>query len=82
MITSIISIGNSRGIRIPKLALIESGLGQNVELKVKTNEIRIVPAPKKQTNINSLSLASEKTFAKDWLRKEEDEAWKVYQQDL
>lgn len=35
MITKLISIGNSRGIRIPKPLLDDSGLGDEVELKVK-----------------------------------------------
>ena len=41
MITTIISIGNSRGIRIPKLLLEESNLENEVEVKVKKGEIRI-----------------------------------------
>ncbi|HVF69766.1 MAG TPA: hypothetical protein VNA13_04355 [Xanthomonadales bacterium] len=78
MITSIVSIGNSKGVRIPKVLLEESGLGKDVELKVKKGEIRIVPAKKKKRgkNIDPWTLASEAAFAKDWLRPEEDEAWK------
>lgn len=78
MITSIISIGNSKGIRIPKLLLLESGLGPDVELHVKPGEVKITPA-KKRLGINPLSLASEATLAKDWLREEEEKAWAVYQ---
>jgi len=47
MLTSIISIGNSKGIRIPKVLLDESGLKNEVELEVKKGEIRIIPAKKK-----------------------------------
>ena len=41
MTTTIISIGNSRGIRIPKPILEESGIGKYVELKVKKGEILV-----------------------------------------
>ncbi|HSW48396.1 MAG TPA: hypothetical protein VLG67_04950 [Candidatus Saccharimonadales bacterium] len=77
MITSIVSIGNSKGIRIPKVLLVESGLGKDVELTVKMGEIRIVPAKKKKikVNIDPITLASEAALAKDWLRPEEDKAW-------
>ncbi len=75
MITTIIDIGNSRGIRIPKPILNESGLGNDVELQVKKGEIRIIPAPKKNEPISNTSLLSEKTLSADWNRPEEDEAW-------
>jgi antitoxin MazE len=39
----IISIGNSRGIRIPKKALEESGLTDEVELETGQNELIIRP---------------------------------------
>ncbi|MEK7617435.1 MAG: AbrB/MazE/SpoVT family DNA-binding domain-containing protein [Patescibacteria group bacterium] len=74
MITTIIKIGNSRGIRIPKPILNESGLGEQVELQVKKGEIRIVSVPLKATSTNIL-LLSEKTLATDWDKPEEDEAW-------
>lgn len=75
MITTIIAIGNSRGIRIPKPALVESGLSEQVELQVKKGEIRIVPAPVKNTSVANTLLLSERTLAADWDRPEEDEAW-------
>ncbi|KKS85612.1 MAG: Transcriptional regulator/antitoxin, MazE [Candidatus Gottesmanbacteria bacterium GW2011_GWA1_43_11] len=74
MKTSIVSIGNSQGIRIPKLLLEESGLGKDVELEVSKGEIRIVPAISTKS-VNDGALLSEKTLATDWNRKEEDEAW-------
>ncbi len=80
MKASIISIGNSKGIRIPKFMLLESGLGRDVELYVNPGEVRITPAKKiKRNNVNPLSLASQAAFAKDWLRPEEEEAWASYQ---
>lgn len=75
MITTIIEIGNSRGIRIPKPILIESGLDKQVELQVKKGEIRIVSAPVKNTSVVNTLLLSEKTLATDWDRPEENEAW-------
>lgn len=74
MITSIIEIGNSRGIRIPKPLLNESGLGEQVQLQVKRGEIRIVPAPTRSKSAANTMLLSEKALA-DWDRPEEDEAW-------
>ena len=75
MITNIVAIGNSKGIRIPRPMLKESGLEEQVELQVKKGEIRITPVPVKRTPKTSTLLASEKTLATDWNRPEEDEAW-------
>ena len=78
MITTIISIGNSRGIRIPKLLLDESGLDNEVELEVKKGEIRIIPVKTKK-NIHDTLRLSETTLGNDWNRPEEDDAWKSLQ---
>ena len=75
MLTTIIAIGNSRGIRIPKPMISESGLGEQVELQVKRGEIRIIAAPIKNVPTASTILLSEKTLATDWNRSEEDDAW-------
>lgn len=75
MMTTLIAIGNSRGVRIPKPLLNESGLGNEVELQVKRGEIRIVAAPLKSTSEGSTLLLSEKILSTDWNRPEEDEAW-------
>ncbi len=75
MITTIIPIGNSRGVRIPKLLLDESGLDNEVELKVKKGEIRIVPVKPIREMVNNTLLLSEKSLGTDWNRPEEDEAW-------
>jgi antitoxin component of MazEF toxin-antitoxin module len=77
MTTTIISIGNSRGIRIPKVLLDESGLDNEVELEVKKGEIRIIPI--KRNKINDTLLLSEKSLETDWDRPEEDDAWKSLQ---
>jgi antitoxin MazE len=44
MKTRIIKIGNSQGIRIPKVLLEQSGLGEEVELEVRDAQIVIRPA--------------------------------------
>ncbi len=46
MIAKIIRIGNSRGIRIPKTLLEQTGVSDEVELEVKNNHIIIKPAQK------------------------------------
>lgn len=78
MKASIITIGNSRGIRIPKPALEESGLKDAVELKVKKGEIRIISLKtksKKQKALNEEYVLSLSALS-DWNKPEEDEAWK------
>ncbi|MBI2026128.1 MAG: AbrB/MazE/SpoVT family DNA-binding domain-containing protein [Candidatus Levybacteria bacterium] len=75
MITTIIAIGNSRGVRIPKPLINESGLGDQVELRVKKGEIRIIAAPTKDMPVAATLLLSEKILDADWNRPEEDAAW-------
>ena len=79
MITTLISIGNSRGIRIPKPLLSESGLKDEVEIKVKKGEIKITAAPTKKTLGTDTKFLSEKVLNVDWSRPEEDDAWKSLQ---
>jgi antitoxin component of MazEF toxin-antitoxin module len=78
MKSTIIQIGNSKGIRIPKDALILSGINKDIEIKVKKGEIKIVPL-KVSKDINGFSSASKESFTKDWMRPEEENAWKIYQ---
>lgn len=80
MQSSIIQIGNSKGVRLSKDALILSGIIKDIEIKVKKGEIKIIPA-KKVNKTNDFAGASEASFAKDWLRPEEEAAWKSYQLD-
>ncbi|OGH28300.1 MAG: hypothetical protein A3B47_04500 [Candidatus Levybacteria bacterium RIFCSPLOWO2_01_FULL_39_24] len=75
MITTLIPIGNSRGIRIPKPLINESGLNDRVELRVKRGEIRIVAAPMRDKSVADTLLLSEKILDRDWNRPEEDKAW-------
>ncbi|MEK7558722.1 MAG: hypothetical protein AAB521_00280 [Patescibacteria group bacterium] len=75
MITTLIAIGNSRGIRIPKPLIAESGISDQVELQVKKGEIRIISAPTKNRSASAALLLSEKTLGADWNRPEEETAW-------
>ena len=43
MVAKIVKIGNSRGIRIPKILLEQSGLHDEVELEVRKNQLVIKP---------------------------------------
>ena len=79
MRTNIIAIGNSKGIRIPKALLEESGLSDEVELRAKKGEIKIIAKKKKRSSVDPLTLASEAVLAQDWLRPEEDKAWESLQ---
>ena len=78
MKTNVIKIGNSKGIRIPKALLLESGLGSEVELKVKRGEIKIVAldyAAREAWSASDTAVMSEKVLGRDWNRPEEDKAW-------
>lgn len=44
MKTRIVKIGNSQGVRIPKLFLEQTSLGEEVELEIQDNQIVIRPA--------------------------------------
>ena len=44
MKSRIVRIGNSRGVRIPKPLIEETGLGEEVEIQVKGNRLIIAPA--------------------------------------
>ena len=78
MKSTIIQIGNSKGVRLPKDALVLSGIKKDIEIKVKRGEINILPV-KETKQPDDFAVVSEEAFAKDWLRPEEEEAWKVYQ---
>ena len=44
MKSKIVKIGNSRGVRIPKPLIKETGLGEEVEIQVEGNRLIIAPA--------------------------------------
>lgn len=77
MKASIITIGNSKGVRIPKPLLEESGLAGEVELKAAKGEIKIIAMPKKPKSKKTLNeeYALSLSSLSDWDTPEEDEAW-------
>lgn len=54
MKTNIVTIGNSQGIRIPKILLEQSKLSGEVELEVKGDSIVILPSRKPRENWDEL----------------------------
>lgn len=78
MDASIIKIGNSKGIRLRKDMLAISGISKDVKIEVKPGEIRIIPAETDKDTVDEITTMSEAAFG-DWLRPEEEEAWKIYQ---
>ncbi|MCB9834699.1 hypothetical protein H6792_01545 [Candidatus Nomurabacteria bacterium] len=76
MQTSIIQIGNSKGIRIPKPLLEQSGLNKDVVIKAEKGRILIERPPfSDKLDISETMFLSQSSLALDWLRPEEDEAW-------
>jgi antitoxin component of MazEF toxin-antitoxin module len=75
MNSHIINIGNSKGVRIPKPLLEESGLGSKVEITAKRGEIKITAVIEPDQSQNTGSILSEKSLAKEWLNTDEDKAW-------
>jgi len=75
MQTTIIQIGNSRGIRIPKVMLEESGLEKEVEIKVTPNGLKIIPSKKTKRQISETLALSQKALAREWDTPEENAAW-------
>ena len=53
MITKIVKIGNSRGIRIPKSIIEQSGIKNEVELELKDDKIIIKSLSEIRKNWNS-----------------------------
>jgi antitoxin component of MazEF toxin-antitoxin module len=75
MKASIISIGNSKGIRIPKVLLEESGINNEVEIKASKGILRITPIKSVPKKANETALLSETALRRDWDKPEEDKAW-------
>jgi antitoxin component of MazEF toxin-antitoxin module len=75
MQASIIQIGNSRGIRIPKVMLEESGIKNDVDIKVTPNGLKITALKKTKREISETLTLSQKALAKEWDTPEEDVAW-------
>lgn len=75
MKTTLIPIGNSKGVRIPKVLLKESGIEKDVEIQARKGVLRITPLKRAAKRANETALASEKVLRRDWDRPEEDKAW-------
>lgn len=69
----LVKIGNSRGVRIPKLLLKQAGLEDEIEITLVDGQIRIAAPPEPEQGI-ALAVLSEQALG-DWNREEEDEAW-------
>ncbi len=50
MITKVVKIGNSRGIRLPKSVIEQSGIKETVELKIQDSRIIITPVSERRKN--------------------------------
>ncbi|HUY85063.1 MAG TPA: hypothetical protein VMU97_00945 [Candidatus Dormibacteraeota bacterium] len=75
MQATIIQIGNSKGVRIPKVLLEESGIEKDIEIKVTPSGLKISPIKKKKSEISETLALSQKTLAREWDTPEEDAAW-------
>lgn len=74
MKATIVKIGNSKGIRIPRALLEESGLGGEVEIKASKGVLKITKLAPKTKTISPEYGASLGTL-RDWDTPEEDNAW-------
>ncbi len=75
MQSTIIQIGNSRGIRIPKVMLEESGLEKDIEIKVTPSGLKITPIKKTKRKVSETLALSQNVLAREWDTPEEDTAW-------
>ena len=78
MKASIIKIGNSKGIRIPKIYLEEAKFGEEVDISLKNGAIVISPLKSKNIVYNEEYLMSLGALS-DWNDPEEDAAWAYLQ---
>lgn len=76
MKASIIKIGNSKGIRIPKKFLEEANLKDIADIEVSKDGLIIRPA---KTKVEPGMLLSRSALAKEWDTPEEDTAWAYLQ---
>lgn len=77
MKTTIIKIGNSKGIRIPKKLLEEVKLQDEADITINKGALVIRPAKPKK--LDEGILLSYSALAKEWNTPEEDEAWAYLQ---
>lgn len=79
MKTSIVKIGNSKGVRIPKALLEESKLEAGSKVNIEASNGKIVISPATEAQIDEGILLSYSALAKEWDTPEEDEAWAYLQ---
>lgn len=77
MRASIIKIGNSRGIRIPKKLLEETNLHDEADIAIEKGVLVVRPVKKKV--LDEGLVLSRSALAKEWDSPEEDAAWARYQ---
>ena len=74
MKTSIIKIGNSRGVRIPKTLLQQLMLTDEADITIKDGGLFITPS-RSVKGVRAAWGPSYSAFAKEWDTPEEDAAW-------
>jgi antitoxin MazE len=79
MKTSIIKIGNSRGIRIPKKLLEETNLHGAADITLHKGTLVIRPLKTERKPVDEGIALSRSGLAKEWDSPEEDAAWILYQ---
>lgn len=82
MKTNIISIGNSQGVRIPKILLEQSRLSGEVELEVRGKSIVILPSKKPRENwdeefrkVSAENVEEEEIFGGEIKNRFDEEEW-------
>ena len=78
MKASIIKIGNSKGVRIPKVLLEEAKFGEEVDISLKNGSLVISPLKSKNIVYNEEYLLSLGALS-DLNDPEEDKAWAYLQ---
>ena len=73
MDAQIVKIGNSQGVRIPKVLLKQAGLSKHVQIRAEKGKIIIEDD---SLSGRDLAILSEKSLGKLWNDPREDEAWK------
>ena len=73
------TIGNSKGVRIPKILLEQSKLSGEVELEVRGDTIVILPSKKPRANweeeFRQANEADEEMFGEDVQNRFDEEEW-------
>jgi antitoxin MazE len=72
--TRLIKIGNSQGIRIPKILLEQSGIGAEVEIEVHGDRLTIRTAPQSRKGWDAafaeMAIQNDDVITTDWAENE------------